>query len=105
MTSHQFLTEWSTWFWPVFANHLWQATLFALAVWIAALWLGRARTRHVGWIMAFAKFLFPSASLLLLARGFGLNLSWPARTEMTAATDAEVLLQIAEPVAQSDTAV
>jgi TonB family protein len=104
MTSHQMLAEWSLWFWPVFANHLWQATLFALAVWIAALWLGRARTRQIVWMMAFAKFFLPSASLFLLARGFGLNLSWPTRTEMIAATDAQVLLQIAEPVAQSDAA-
>ena len=35
MTSHHLLAEWSQWFWPVFADHLWQATLFALAVWSA----------------------------------------------------------------------
>jgi TonB family protein len=105
MTSHQLLAEWSMWFWPVFANHLWQATLFALAVWIAALWLGRARTRHIVWLMAFAKFLLPSAFLFLLAQGLGLNLSWPARTEMATASDAEVLLLIAEPVALSDAGV
>jgi TonB family protein len=102
MTSHQLLAEWSQRFWPVFANHLWQATLFAFVAWIAALWLGQARTRHIVCLMAFAKFLLPSALLLLLAQGAGLNLSWPARTEKTATADAEVLLQIAEPVAQSD---
>ncbi|HZF39085.1 MAG TPA: M56 family metallopeptidase, partial [Blastocatellia bacterium] len=94
------LAEWSRWFWPVFANHLWQVTLLAFAVWIASCWLRRARTRHIVWLMAFAKFLLPSALLFLLARETGLNLSWPARTEMIAAADAEVLLQIAEPVAQ-----
>jgi TonB family protein len=99
MTSHQLLAEWSQWLWPVFANHLWQATLLAGAVWIAACWLGQARTRHIVWLMAFAKFLLPSAMLFLLARELGLNLPWPARTE-TIAADAEVLLQIAEPVAQ-----
>ena len=104
MTSHQLLAEWSQWFWPVFANHLWQATLFALAVWIAALWLGRARTRQIVWLMAFAKILLPSALLFMLAQGLGLNLSWTARTEMTATAEAEVLLQIAEPIAQSDAA-
>jgi len=102
MGFHQMLAEWSQRFWPVFANHLWQATLFAFVVWIAALWLGQARTRHIVWLMAFAKFLLPSALLFLLARGAGLNLSWPGRTEMTATADAEVLLQIAGPVAQSD---
>src|SRR5499426_2075634 len=102
MGFHQLLAEWSQGFWPVFANHLWQATLFAFVVWIASLWLGQARTRHIVWLMAFAKFLLPSALLFLLAQGVGLNLSWPARTEMTATADAEVLLQIAGPVAQSD---
>src|SRR5262245_46776367 len=102
MTSHQLLAEWSQGFWPVFANHLWQATLFAFVVWIASLWLGQARTRHIVWLMAFAKFLLPSALLFLMAQGAGLNLSWPARTEMTVTADAEVLLQIAEPVARSD---
>src|SRR5262245_5182369 len=101
MGFHQLLAEWSQKFWPVFANHLWQATLFAFVVWIAALWLVQSRTRHIVWLMAFAKFLLPSTLLFLLAQGAGLNLSWPARTEMTAAADAEVLLQIAEPVAQS----
>src|SRR5262249_33936305 len=102
MTSHQLLAEWSQRFWPGFANHLWQATLFAFVVWVAALWLGRARTRHIVWLMAFVKFLLPSALLFLLAQGAGLNLSWPARTEMAATADAEVLLRIAGPVAQSD---
>ncbi|MCI0387585.1 MAG: M56 family metallopeptidase [Acidobacteria bacterium] len=105
MTSHQSLDEWSQWFWPIFANHLWQATLFALVVWIAALWLNRARTRHIVchavWLMAIAKFLLPSLWLVLLAREFGLNLSWPARTEMIAAADAEVFFQFAEPVTQA----
>src|SRR5262249_48260666 len=102
MTSHQLLAEWSQWFWPAFANHLWQATLFAFVVWVAALWLGQARTRNIVWLMALAKFLLPSALLFLLARELGLNLSWPARTEMIATADAEVFLQIAGPVAQSD---
>jgi TonB family protein len=100
MTSHQLLAEWSRWFWPVFANHLWQATLLAVAVCGASIWLKRARARHVIWLMAFAKFLLPSTLLFLLAREIGLNLPWPARTEMMAGADAEVLLLIAEPVAQ-----
>jgi TonB family protein len=101
MTIHQLLSEWSQWFWPIFANHLWQATLLAIAVWIASIWLRRARARQVFWTLAFAKFLLPSTFLLLLARGTGLNLPWPARAETIAGEDAEVLLLIAEPVAQS----
>src|SRR5215470_8955609 len=109
MTPHQSLAEWSQWFWPIFANHLWQATLFAFVVWIAVTWLNQARARlvvrhsvcHSVWMMAFAKFLLPAAPLILLARELGLNLSWPARTEMVAAADTEVLIQIAEPVTQT----
>src|SRR5262245_25409356 len=105
MMIHQTLAEWSRWFWPFFGNHLWQATIFTIVVWIAAVWLSQARTRHVVrhavWLMALAKFLLPSVSLILLARETGLNLSWPARTEMIAAADAEVLIQFAEPVTHS----
>src|SRR5262245_41773779 len=105
MMTHQTLDEWSQWFWPFFGNHLWQATLFALVVWVAAVWLNQARTRnvvrHAVWLMALAKFLLPSVALILLARETGLNLSWPARTEMIAAADAAVLIQFAEPVTQS----
>jgi TonB family protein len=100
MTPHQLLAEWSRWLWPVFVNHLWQATLLAVAVWIASIWLRRARTRHAAWLMAFAKFLLPSVLLFFLARETGVNLPWPARAEMIAGADAEVLLLIAEPVAQ-----
>src|SRR5262249_1363993 len=102
MTSHQLLAEWSQRFWPVFANHLWQATLFAFVAWIATLWLGQARTGPIVCSVALSEFLLASGLLLLLGQGAGLNLSWPARTEMTATADAGVLLQISEPVAQSD---
>lgn len=103
MTSHQLLAEWSQWFWPVFANHLWQATLFALVAWIAAISLNQApaRTRRLVWLMAFAKFILPSAALVLLARELGLNLLWPSRTGMIAVSGAGVLLQVAEPVEQT----
>ncbi len=109
MTSHQLLAEWSRWFWPVFANHLWQATLFAIVAWIAAVWLKQARARRVVWLMAFAKFLLPSAALVMLAHKLGLNFSlnflwtalWQASGEMTATVDTGVLLQFAEPVAQA----
>src|SRR5262245_35281543 len=100
MTSHQTLAEWSHWFWPFFANHLWQATLFAFAVWIVSVWLRHAKTRQIVWLMAFVKFILPSALLFLLARELGLNLSWPPRTEVIASAGAEVFLQIAEPVEQ-----
>ncbi|HEU0175032.1 MAG TPA: M56 family metallopeptidase [Blastocatellia bacterium] len=102
MTIHQLLSEWSQWFWPIFANHLWQATLLTIAVWIASIWLGRAGARQVFWTLAFAKLLLPSTLLFLLARGMGLSLPWPAPAETIVGADAEVLLLIAEPVAQPE---
>ncbi len=97
---HQTLAEWSQWFWPLAANHLWQATLFALVAWIAAAWLNRPRMRHIVWLLAFAKFLLPSALMFLLAQKLGLNFSWSAQTEMIGAAEAGVWLQISEPVTQ-----
>ncbi len=106
---HLTFAEWAQWFWPVFANHLWQATLFAFVVWIAAACLNHMRARqgarhgvcHVVWMMAFAKFLLPSLWLVLLARNLGLNLSWPARNEFIVEADADVFLQFAEPLTQA----
>ena len=104
MINHQTLGEWSQWFWPFFANHLWQATLFGVVVWIAAILLKQARARHnvshIIWIMSFAKFLFPSICLFLIAKGLGLNISWPSGSNVIDTNNADVLLQIAEPIIQ-----
>jgi TonB family protein len=71
---HQEFAAWSQWFWPAFANHLWQTTLVVLLAWIATVWLKRvpARTRHAVWLLVFAKLLWPSAALLFVAQ-FGVS--------------------------------
>lgn len=44
-----------------FANHLWQSTLFAAAVWLLTLFLreNRAQVRYLLWLAASVKFLIP----------------------------------------------
>jgi bla regulator protein blaR1 len=48
------------------ANHLWQTTVFAAAIWLAALFLrdNRARIRYSLWLAASAKFLLPFSLLI-----------------------------------------
>ena len=109
MTSHQLLAEWSQWFWPVFADHLWQATLFAFVVWIAVKSLNQApaRFRHFLWLIALAKFLVPSALLVWLIGQAGVDLSLPfeaiqsatstaASGIATAYTEVRIIFQIAQ---------
>src|SRR5205085_219803 len=99
---HQSLAEWSRWGWPLLANHLWQATLFAVLVWFAALWLkrGPARARHALWLIASIKFLLPSALLLFFAKQCGLDFSWFARTTAPAERSADFIFQVVEQVAR-----
>ncbi len=49
-------------------NHLWQSTLFAAVVAVAALALkqNQAKTRHALWVAASAKFLIPFSLLVAL---------------------------------------
>jgi TonB family protein len=110
VTSHQLLAEWSQWFWPVFADHLWQATLFAFVVWIAVKSLNQApaRFRHFLWLVALAKFLVPSALLVWLIGQAGVDLSLPFEAIQSAAstaasgittayTEVRIIFQIAQP--------
>src|SRR5262245_47155487 len=87
MTFHQWLAEWSQWFWPIFANHLLQATLFFLVVWIAVKLFNQApaQFRHFLWLGALAKFLIPSALLVWLIGQAGFDLSLPFEAAESAA--------------------
>jgi beta-lactamase regulating signal transducer with metallopeptidase domain len=51
-----------------FANHLWQSTVFVLAVWLVTLALqkNRAALRHRLWLAASIKFLIPFSALVSL---------------------------------------
>lgn len=118
MTSHQFLAEWSQWFWPIFANHLLQATLFVLVVWIAVKLFKQApaQFRHFLWLSALAKFLVPSALAVWLIGQTGFDLSLPFEAAQstaraaasgiaTAYTEVRIIFQIAQPLSPAEQAV
>jgi len=68
---HTWLSEWSSRSWPWMLNHLWQSTLFVIALAPALLVLRRApaRLRYSASLLASFKFLLPSAAFfVLLAR-------------------------------------
>lgn len=75
MTPHELLAAWSSWWWPLLGDHLWQSTFLAAAALLAARLLGRApaRARHAVWLAVLAKFALPSALLSLTAEAVGLN--------------------------------
>ncbi len=107
MTFHQFMAEWSQWFWPVFAKHLFQATLFAFVIWIVVKFFNRApsRYRYIFWIGALMKFLIPSALLVWLIGQTGHDLYLPFETVpstvseiATVYNDPQIIFQTAEPV-------
>ena len=58
--------------WSALVNHLWQSTLFAIAVWMAAQALRHngARVRFWLWMAASAKFLIPLSLLMSVGQQF-----------------------------------
>src|SRR5262245_21706946 len=96
MALHQTYFEWSQWFWPHLANHLWQTTLLAFIAWgfVSLLRRATSRARYLIWMIAFVKFLFPSALLIIAIESCGFDISKPSTY-----TGAEMFFQIAQPVA------
>src|SRR5215470_14454040 len=88
MAFHRLLAEWSHWFWPLFADHLWQATLFTFVVWVAAKGFDRApaRYRYFLWLTALTKFVVPSATLIRLLGRAGVDLRAPFEAVRAAAS-------------------
>ena len=99
---HQTLADWAQWFWPLLLNHLWQATLFALLVRLAAAALkgSSARVRHAVWWLALLKFMLPGTLLLWAAQRIGMKLFWRTMPVMETFGAAR-LLRIVEPLAPS----
>src|SRR5436190_17313916 len=103
MTVHQWLAKWSSWIWPVLANHLWQSTLLALIAISALAFLRKApgRSRYAVLLIASAKFAFPSVLVGALASRLGVSLS--ALFSSTAPADApDVVYQLAAPMVEFD---
>jgi TonB family protein len=73
--AYQWLAGASAWWWPRFADHLWQTTIFALIVLLAAMVLrrGPARWRHAFCLLASTKFIIPAALFIFLAQESGIQ--------------------------------
>ena len=100
--AYHWLAEVSVWWWPRFADHLWQSTLFALVILAAAFVLkrGPARWRHTFCLVAAAKFILPAALFVLLAQQTGLDSLFRSAQQ----TEQHALLQrITEPAAFAGT--
>jgi TonB family protein len=93
MTLHQTFFEWSQWFWPLLANHLWQTTLIAFIAWglVSLLKRATARARYLIWMIAFVKFLVISPLLIIALESCGLDISKPSTY-----TGVETFFQIAQ---------
>jgi TonB family protein len=95
MTLHQTFFEWLQWLWLLLANHLWQTTLIASIAWVV-MFSSRsatARARYLIWMIAFVKFLAPSALLIMAIESCGFDLSRPSTY-----TSVEIFFQIAQPI-------
>lgn len=102
MTSaYELLAKASVWWWPRFADHLWQATLFALVLLAAVFVLrrGPARWRHTFCLLASAKFIVPAALFALLAQLTGINSLSLFRLAQQSESNALLFYGITEPAA------
>jgi beta-lactamase regulating signal transducer with metallopeptidase domain len=93
------LAEVSAWWWPRFADHLWQTTLFALVILIASFVLrrGRARQRHSLCLLASAKFIVPATLFIVLAQQTGIDSLLFSSQRAATDTGRSVLYGITEP--------
>ncbi len=99
----------TSWLWSGLADHLWQSTLFVIAVWLAALALRHngARVRFWLWTAASMKFLVPLSLLVSL----GASLQWreaPVAVQPAVSfvmedvlTPATMAVMVSEPVSPS----
>jgi beta-lactamase regulating signal transducer with metallopeptidase domain len=82
-----------------FANHLWQSTLFVIAVWGIALMLrkNRAAVRHRLWLAASVKFLVPFS----LLSGIGSHFQWQTASVTPPHTVSMIVETISQPFSAS----
>jgi beta-lactamase regulating signal transducer with metallopeptidase domain len=98
---YEWLTAASVWWWPRFADHLWQTTVFALVILVAAFVLkrGPAHWRHTFCLVASAKFILPAALFVFLAQQSGLQSLSFFRSFQQSDQNALLLSRITGPVA------
>ena len=91
----------SSWFMGL-ANHIWQSTLFAAAVWLlaAAFRRNQARVRYALWMVASLKFLVPFSVLVSV----GELIHWPSGAHITQPSLSPFVNGIANPFPSADVA-
>jgi TonB family protein len=107
MTVHQWLADWSSWGWPLFANHLWQATLISFVAFAAAGLLrnGPGRARYAVWIIASVRFALPSTLLVSIAHFLGIDFSSLLPSKSVSGAGATSIVQLTAPITQLDESV
>jgi beta-lactamase regulating signal transducer with metallopeptidase domain len=97
---YEWLTEASLWWWPRFADHLWQTTLFAVVVAVAAFALrgGPARLRHNFWLLASAKFIVPAVLFVFVVQLVGIDSLPFFRDAPAEEQNASLVTGVTEPV-------
>ena len=100
MNVHTWLAGKSSLLWPLVANHLWQATVFLVVVFLTSIALDRgpARSRYSVLLLGTIKLAIPSALLFLLLNTIGIDPRWILLGQTGASPP--IVSQIAEPVAQ-----
>lgn len=98
---HEGLMEWSRWGWPLIGNHLWQATLVALAIAVAVSCFKRApaRIRHALWLVASIKLALPSFLFFYFIASLGISLPSLAHQDSSPIQSVAMIAQMAEPIA------
>ena len=100
MAAHEWLASEAALWWPRVADHLWQATLFALVVLAASFALKHApaRLRHALWLLASAKFIVPAALFGFLAEQVDVAPLWLFGVLLRTGQNAFFLHGLTEPV-------
>src|SRR5678815_485094 len=82
-----------------FANHLWQSTIFVIAVWaiVRMLRKNRAAVRHRLWLAASVKFLVPFSHLA----GIGSHFQWQTASVTPPHPVSMIVETISEPFSAS----
>jgi TonB family protein len=94
------LAEQAAWWTPRIADHLWQATIFALLILAATSFLrgGQANLRHSLWMLASAKLLIPATFVGFLAEQTSTNLGHSLSRVLPASPETPLVQGISQPV-------
>lgn len=99
--AYEWFAQVSVWWWPRFADHLWQTTLFVLVILAVVFVLRRspARIRHSFYMLAGAKFIIPAALFVFLAYPAGIDSLTLFHEGQQTQQNAILLYGISQPVA------